>query len=66
MVVQIQTTFTNGLTLRPTNDPYFLSDWGIDGYISLIDESDISIDLVEDFSRRFLAKLSYKDPSCSQ
>ena len=47
MVVQIETTFTNGLLLPAAREPYFLGDAGIDGYITLADQSDVNVDIVK-------------------
>lgn len=47
MVLQIQITFTNGLTLESTKEPHFLGDAGIDGYITIIDQNDINFDIVK-------------------
>ncbi|OAG41221.1 hypothetical protein AYO21_04601 [Fonsecaea monophora] len=40
----MELTFTNGLALSPSKDPYFLGDAGIDGYISIAASKGIDFD----------------------
>ena len=46
MVVRVATTFTNGTILPATKEPFFLGDAGIDSYISLMDQCDIHVEMV--------------------
>jgi len=47
MVVRVETTFTNGIILPANKEPFFLSDAGIDGSISLMDQCDVNVELVK-------------------
>ena len=47
MVLQVEIVFTNGLTLTSITEPLFLGVSGIDGYISLADHGDVSLDILQ-------------------
>lgn len=66
MVLQIEITFTNGITLAPTKEPHFLGDAGIDGYIALADQNDINFDIVKISLEGLLCSSLIIDPSRSQ
>ena len=47
MALRLETTFTNTLTGTDSNEPYFLGNAGIDGYICLFDQNDVTFAVVK-------------------